>query len=46
MGCALMGHVLFDDIDEVKRYNPKKPYWFNSDSFVLSVDHNCMLQLL
>ncbi|KAK3040091.1 hypothetical protein RJ639_027817 [Escallonia herrerae] len=40
MGCAPMGHVLFD---EVMRYNPKNPYWFNRDRFVLSAGHGCML---
>ncbi|KAM4094425.1 hypothetical protein ACB094_06G194300 [Castanea mollissima] len=41
MGCAPMGHVLYD---EVMRYNPKNPYWFNRDRFVLSAGHGCMLQ--
>ncbi|PWA40230.1 hypothetical protein CTI12_AA564560 [Artemisia annua] len=41
MGCAPMGHILFD---EVMRYNPKNPYWFNRDRFVLSAGHGCMLQ--
>ncbi|KVH91201.1 Transketolase binding site-containing protein [Cynara cardunculus var. scolymus] len=40
MGCAPMGHVLYD---EVMRYNPKNPYWFNRDRFVLSAGHGCML---
>lgn len=40
MGCAPMGHILFD---EVMRYNPKNPYWFNRDRFVLSAGHGCML---
>ncbi|KAI3817919.1 hypothetical protein L1987_11719 [Smallanthus sonchifolius] len=40
MGCAPMGHVLFD---EVMKYNPKNPYWFNRDRFVLSAGHGCML---
>ncbi|XAR66168.1 Transketolase [Bertholletia excelsa] len=40
MGCAPMAHVLFD---EVMRYNPKNPYWFNRDRFVLSAGHGCML---
>jgi transketolase len=26
------------------RYNPKNPYWFNRDRFVLSAGHGCMLQ--
>ncbi|KAM2637913.1 hypothetical protein EV1_022347 [Malus domestica] len=25
-------------------FNPKNPYWFNSDRFVLSAGHGCMLQ--
>ncbi|RWW60741.1 hypothetical protein BHE74_00032246 [Ensete ventricosum] len=25
-------------------YNPKNPYWFNRDRFVLSAGHGCMLQ--
>ncbi|CAM8904661.1 unnamed protein product [Rhodiola kirilowii] len=41
MGCAPMGHVLYD---EVMRYNPKNPSWFNRDRFVLSAGHGCMLQ--
>ncbi|KAI4370358.1 hypothetical protein MLD38_018717 [Melastoma candidum] len=41
MGCAPMGHVLYD---KVMRYNPKNPYWFNRDRFVLSAEHGCMLQ--
>jgi transketolase len=36
-----MGHILYD---EVMRYNPKNPYWFNRDRFVLSAGHGCMLQ--
>jgi hypothetical protein len=41
MGCAPLGHILYD---EVMRYNPKNPYWFNRDRFVLSAGHGCMLQ--
>lgn len=41
MGCAPMGHILYD---EVMRYNPKNPSWFNRDRFVLSAGHGCMLQ--
>ncbi|PPR84100.1 hypothetical protein GOBAR_AA36609 [Gossypium barbadense] len=41
MGCAPMGHVLYD---EIMRYNRKNPYWFNRDRFVLSAGHGCMLQ--
>ncbi|CAL9748839.1 unnamed protein product [Musa acuminata subsp. burmannicoides] len=40
MGCAPMGHILYD---EVMNYNPKNPYWFNRDRFVLSAGHGCML---
>ncbi|RRT49867.1 hypothetical protein B296_00051524 [Ensete ventricosum] len=40
MGCAPMGHILYD---EVMKYNPKNPYWFNRDRFVLSAGHGCML---
>jgi len=36
MGCAPMP-ILFD---EIMRYNPKNPYWFNRDGFVLSVGHD------
>uniref|UniRef100_A0A0C9RTG0 transketolase n=1 Tax=Wollemia nobilis TaxID=56998 RepID=A0A0C9RTG0_9CONI len=41
MGCAPMGHILYD---EVMKYNPKNPYFFNRDRFVLSAGHGCMLQ--
>ncbi|XP_058774723.1 transketolase, chloroplastic-like [Vicia villosa] len=41
MGCAPMGHILYD---EIMRYNPKNPSWFNRDRFVLSAGHGCMLQ--
>ncbi|XP_006652140.1 transketolase, chloroplastic-like [Oryza brachyantha] len=41
MGCAPLGHVLFD---EFLRFNPKNPYWFDRDRFVLSAGHGCMLQ--
>lgn len=41
MGCAALGHILYD---EVMRYNPKNPYWFNRDRFVLSAGHGCVLQ--
>ncbi|KAJ7513922.1 hypothetical protein O6H91_23G019800 [Diphasiastrum complanatum] len=41
MGCAPIGHILYD---EVMRYNPKNPYWYNRDRFVLSAGHGCMLQ--
>jgi hypothetical protein len=36
-----MGHILYN---EVMRYNPKNPYWFNRDCFVLSTSHGCMLK--
>jgi transketolase len=36
-----MGHILYD---EIMKYNPKNPYWFNRDRFVLSAGHGCMLQ--
>lgn len=41
MGCAPMGHILYD---EIMKYNPKNPYWFNRDRFILSAGHGCMLQ--
>ncbi|KAL6650482.1 hypothetical protein ACP70R_009407 [Stipagrostis hirtigluma subsp. patula] len=41
MGCAPLGHVLFD---EFLRFNPKNPGWFDRDRFVLSAGHGCMLQ--
>ncbi|CAI8601552.1 unnamed protein product [Vicia faba] len=41
MGCAPMGHILYD---EIMRYNPNNPSWFNRDRFVLSAGHGCMLQ--
>ncbi|GLJ29304.1 hypothetical protein SUGI_0577790 [Cryptomeria japonica] len=41
MGCAPLGHILYD---EVMKYNPKNPYFFNRDRFVLSAGHGCMLQ--
>ncbi|MEW5297878.1 MAG: hypothetical protein WDW36_001057 [Sanguina aurantia] len=40
MGCAPMGFVLWND---VMRYNPKNPKWFNRDRFVLSAGHGSML---
>eukprot|EP00252_Welwitschia_mirabilis_P004149 TRINITY_DN1436_c0_g1_i7.p1 TRINITY_DN1436_c0_g1~~TRINITY_DN1436_c0_g1_i7.p1 ORF type:complete len:181 (-),score=11.97 TRINITY_DN1436_c0_g1_i7:125-667(-) len=40
MGCAPLGHILFD---EFMRYNPKSPSWLNRDRFVLSAGHGCML---
>ncbi|CAN1179596.1 Transketolase, chloroplastic [Linum perenne] len=36
-----MGHVLYD---EVMRYNPKNPYWFNKYRVFLSIGHGCILQ--
>jgi transketolase len=41
MGCAPMAYVLFN---EVMKYNPKNPYFFNRDRFVLSAGHGSMLQ--
>ena len=41
MGCAPMGMVLFD---EVMKFNPKNPQWFNRDRFVLSAGHGSMFQ--
>lgn len=41
MGCAPMGHILYD---EVMKHNPNNPLWFNRDRFVLSAGHGCMLQ--
>ncbi|KAH0465899.1 hypothetical protein IEQ34_006002 [Dendrobium chrysotoxum] len=40
MGCAPLGHILFD---EFMSFNPKNPYWFNRDRFLLSAGHGCML---
>ncbi|KAI4356784.1 hypothetical protein L6164_000776 [Bauhinia variegata] len=40
MGCAPIGHVIYD---EVMKYNPKNPKWFNRDRFLLSAGHGCML---
>jgi transketolase len=41
MGCAPMGYVLWN---EVMKYNPKAPQWFNRDRFVLSAGHGSMFQ--
>jgi transketolase len=41
MGCAPMGYVLWN---ETMAYNPKNPYWFNRDRFVLSAGHGSMFQ--
>jgi transketolase len=41
MGAAPMAFVLWD---RFMRFNPKNPYWFNRDRFVLSAGHGCMLQ--
>lgn len=41
MGAAPMAFVLWD---QFLRFNPKNPYWFNRDRFVLSAGHGCMLQ--
>ncbi|MGD1859725.1 MAG: transketolase [Leptolyngbyaceae cyanobacterium] len=40
MGAAPMAYVLWD---QVMRFNPKNPQWFNRDRFVLSAGHGCML---
>ncbi|XP_044445163.1 transketolase, chloroplastic [Triticum aestivum] len=40
MGCAPLGHVLFD---EFLRFNPANHAWFDRDRFVLSAGHGCML---
>ena len=41
MGAAPMAYVLHN---EVMKMNPKNPYFFNRDRFVLSAGHGCMLQ--
>ncbi|EFJ45315.1 hypothetical protein VOLCADRAFT_75893 [Volvox carteri f. nagariensis] len=41
MGCAPMGYLLWN---EVMKYNPKNPDWFNRDRFVLSAGHGSMFQ--
>lgn len=41
MGCAPMAYVLFN---EFMNFNPKDPFWFNRDRFVLSAGHGSMLQ--
>ncbi|GLC33729.1 Transketolase [Pleodorina starrii] len=41
MGCAPMGYLLWN---EVMKYNPKNPQWFNRDRFVLSAGHGSMFQ--
>lgn len=41
MGAAPMSFVLWD---RFMRFNPKNPYWFNRDRFVLSAGHGSMLQ--
>ena len=43
MGCAPMGHILYD---EVMRYNPKNPTWFNRDRFILSAGHSACSNML
>jgi len=40
MGCAPMTYVIFN---EFMKFNPKNPYFFNRDRFVLSAGHGCML---
>lgn len=41
MGAAPMSFVLWD---QFMKFNPKNPYWFNRDRFVLSAGHGSMLQ--
>jgi transketolase len=41
MGCAPMGYILYN---EVMKFNPKNPNWFNRDRFVLSAGHGSMFQ--
>ncbi|MBW4489099.1 MAG: transketolase [Trichocoleus desertorum ATA4-8-CV12] len=41
MGAAPMAYVLWD---RFMRCNPKNPFWFNRDRFVLSAGHGSMLQ--
>ncbi len=41
MGAAPMSFVLWD---KLMRFNPKNPYWYNRDRFVLSAGHGSMLQ--
>lgn len=43
MDCALMGHILYDELMKYNRRN-RYSYWFNGDQFVMSVGHECMLQ--
>jgi transketolase len=40
MGCAPLGHVLFD---EFLRFNPTNSDWINRKHFVLCAGHGCML---
>lgn len=41
IGQAPMGYALFND---VMKYNPKNPHWFNRDRFILSSGHASALQ--
>mmetsp|Transcript_9517 Transcript_9517/g.28759 ORF Transcript_9517/g.28759 Transcript_9517/m.28759 type:complete len:724 (+) Transcript_9517:100-2271(+) len=41
MGMAPSSFILFD---KIMRYNPKNPYFYNRDRFVLSAGHGSMLQ--
>ena len=41
MGCAPMGFLLWN---EVMKFNPKNPKFFNRDRFVLSCGHGSMFQ--
>lgn len=43
MGLAPLAHVLWQ---YVMKFNPKNPYWFNRDRFVLSNGHACALQYI
>lgn len=40
MGCAPMSYVLWA---EFLKHNPKNPFWYNRDRFVLSAGHGSML---
>jgi len=40
MGAAPMAYILWN---EVMKYNPKNPFWYNRDRFVLSAGHASML---
>eukprot|EP00163_Fabomonas_tropica_P005829 TRINITY_DN1546_c0_g1_i1.p1 TRINITY_DN1546_c0_g1~~TRINITY_DN1546_c0_g1_i1.p1 ORF type:complete len:667 (+),score=243.72 TRINITY_DN1546_c0_g1_i1:84-2084(+) len=40
LGCAPMGHVLFN---KVMRHNPENSKWINRDRFIVSNGHGCAL---